>query len=354
MFRKLSMLVVFAILIAFGRGLSHRDASAQEQQTLRELADANDLYIGAAVYTSHLEDPLHAEILSREFNMLTPENEAKMCELQPQQGEYTFEKLDQLVEFAEAHDMVVRGHTLVWHTCMPAWLEFGDFTREEAIEILRDHITTVMTRYKGRIPMWDVVNEAVDDLGVDLRDTPWHRLIGDDYVDLAFQFAREADPDALLFYNDFNTDELNLKSNTVYAMIADMVERGVPIDGVGLQGHVTLGGVDEEKVAENIRRLGELGLEVHITEMDVVYTIDAADFVFKGQANDYRAMMDACLQNKGVCTTFVVWGVTDKFSWRRDPQWYNNPNVEPLLFDMNYAPKPAYFALLDTLASNAG
>src|SRR5262249_40428053 len=155
--------------------------------TLRELAALNNFHVGAAVYTSHLTDPVHAETFSREFNMLTPENEAKFCQVQPTEGLFVFNKFDSLMAFAEQHKMAVRGHNLVWHQCVPGWLENGKYTHDEAVQLLHDHIFTVVGRYKGRIPIWDVVNEAVADDGSGLRESVWKTLIGDSYVEMAFR-----------------------------------------------------------------------------------------------------------------------------------------------------------------------
>jgi endo-1,4-beta-xylanase len=297
------------------------------------------------------------DTFSREFNMLTPEDEAKMYVVQPQQGQFDFQKFDKLVAFAEQNKMVIRGHTLVWHQELPEWLNSGRFSRDEAIQLLRNHITTVVGRYKGRIAIWDVVNEAIGDNG--LRDTPWKHLIGDDYVELAFRFAHEADPNALLFYNDYNAEGLGAKSDAVYALVKDFVTRGVPINGVGLQTHIAVGDTGAggplapETLAQNIKRLGELGLQVQITEMDVAFKGQVSEDILRRQAGDYRRVLDTCLNSK-YCTAFVVWGVSDKFSWLRDPRYYDNPNVAPLLFDDSYKPKPAYYALQDLLARHAG
>ncbi|HLA42263.1 MAG TPA: endo-1,4-beta-xylanase, partial [Aggregatilineales bacterium] len=152
------LLVAIAALVA----VTQFGAAGDSDLTLRDLADVNDFYVGAAVYTYHLDNAVHADTLSREFNMITPEQEAKFCEIQRQRGEFDFSRVDELVEFAEEHDMAIHGHALLWHQCSPQWVESGDFSREEAIEILREHITTVVGRYKGRIAIWDVVNEAID------------------------------------------------------------------------------------------------------------------------------------------------------------------------------------------------
>lgn len=348
---KTHVLLVFLLLstlLMSSTGLSH---AQNAPASLRDLAEKNNFHVGAAVYTYHLDDPVHAETLSREFNMLTPENEAKFCVVQPEKGQFDFSKLDRLVAFAEQNKMVVRGHTLLWHQCVPSWLEAENPTRDEAIQLMRDHIMTVVGHYKGRIAIWDVVNEAID--GTQRRDTLWQRWIGDDYIDLAFQFAHEADPDALLFYNDYGAEGLNAKSDAVYNMVKDLVARGVPIHGVGLQAHFTLGNIDPDGMAKNIQRLGELGLQVQITEMDIKFSGAPSDQILQQEAGDFRKVFETCLDSK-YCTAFVVWGVTDKFSWLRDPQYFNNPQVEPLLFDDNYKPKPAYYALLDVLARRVG
>lgn len=328
--------------------------TAQEMTpTLRELAARNNLFIGAAVYTPYLNDPGYVETFVREFNMLTPENDAKACNVQRELGRFDFRAFDGLVALAEEHGMEVHGHTLLWHQCVPAWLANGEFTRDQAIGHLRDHIFTVVGRYKGRVAIWDVVNEGIDD-GGRIRDTPWHRLIGDDYIELAFRFAHEADPDALLFYNDYGAENLNGKSNAIFAMVSDFVARGVPIHGVGLQGHFTLGGYNRTQIGQNMARINELGLQVQLTEVDVRHEGAATGQTLEQQAIQYQEIMEVCL-NAENCTAFIVWGVTDKYSWLRGENlgFFNNTVVEPLLFDVNYQPKPAYEALIEALTEAA-
>jgi endo-1,4-beta-xylanase len=355
---SLLKLVTIVLVVVVSGGIMKANWMPMNQDalpTLRELADRNNLSLGAAVYTYHLSNSTHVETLSREFNTLTPEHEAKHCEIERQRGIFDFSDFDQLVAFAEANDMAVHGHTLVWHSCMPRWIENGDFSREEAIGLLRDYIYTMVGRYKGRIPVWDVVNEGVDDSGNGLRETPWLRLIGDDYIDLAFQFAHEADPDAKLLYNDYGAEGINAKSNAIYELVKDMLERGIPIHGIGLQAHLILGSVDEESIAENVQRFGELGLEVQFTELDVRYPGNASSTMLNWQAGDFRRVMDVCL-NSEYCTGYITWGVTDTYTWLRGTNlgFYENTSVRPLLFDEDYQPKPAYFAVLDALARKAG
>ncbi len=345
------------LIISLSVGIGAKAYAVQQNttSTLRELAEKNHFYFGAAASPTHFGDSAYVKTLSREFNMLTPENEAKFSSLQAQQGQFDFRALDRLMTFAEQNQMTVRGHTLVWHQFVPGWLASGKFSREEAISLLRDHIYTVVGRYKGRIPIWDVVNEAIADSGAGLRDTPWRKLIGDDYIEMAFRLAHEADPDALLFYNDYNTEGMNSKSDAVYALVKDFVARGVPINGVGLQSHFTVGQMDAAGIAENMKRLGELGLQVQITEMDDRYPEGSSDAVLQQQAGDYRQLLQTCLDSH-YCTAFVTWGVNDLYSWLRNSNlgFYVNQSVKPLLFDDDYQPKPAYYAVLDILARRVG
>ncbi|MBZ0319869.1 MAG: endo-1,4-beta-xylanase [Anaerolineae bacterium] len=319
--------------------------------SLRVFAERNDIYIGAAAWTQHLDVPEHREILAREFNMFTPEHEAKFCMISSARGEYDFSRFDQLVEFAEENDMVIHGHTLIWHACSPDWVENGDFSRDEAIEILKEHITTVVTRYKGRIKYWDVVNEVFD--GAALRDTAWLRFIGPEYIEMAYQFAHEADPDALLLYNDYGAEDMNGKSDAIYEMAQDFLNRGIPIHGIGLQSHFNVDSINFTSVAENIARIGELGLEVQFTEVDIKYLGETDDEILRRQARDYYRLLEVCLDAEN-CTAFIVWGVSDRFSWLRDPAYFDNPTVQPLLFSEDYQPKPAYFALMDLLMRRVG
>ncbi len=339
-------------LILFGLGLVLSVSSifvyAQsdaEPLTLRELADENGIFIGAAVQSGLLEnEPDYANTVSREFNLITTEWETKMCVTQPTPDTFDFEGTDAMLEFAEANDMALRGHTLLWHQCFPEWLENGDYSREEAIEILKNYIDTVVGRYKGRIAIWDVVNEGVDDSGR-MRQTQWKSLIGDDYIELAFRFAHEADPDAMLFYNDYSTETMNRKSDSVYELVSALLENDVPIDGVGLQMHIMVGdarpnrSIDPDELRENIERLGELGLQVQITEMDVRHSGLPTASILERQAEDYRQVVEVCLQTEA-CNAIIFWGFTDLHSWI--PEFFGNADAAPLLFDRNYQPKPAY------------
>ena len=314
---------------------------------LRALAESHGRRIGAAVDADALaREATYREVLGREFNLVTPENAMKFGPLHPEPDRYDFEQADAIVDFAEAHGMQVRGHTLVWHNQLPRWLTTGQFSRDELVAILREHIQTVVGRYRGRVAAWDVVNEAIADDG-SLRDTLWRQVIGPEYIELAFRWAHEADPEARLFYNDYGGEGLGRKSDAIYALVEGLLQRGVPVHGVGLQMHLDLRlRPSAGEVAANIRRLGELGLSVHITEMDVRIPSPATQTSLARQATVYREMAEVCLAGEP-CEALVFWGFTDRHSWI--PGFFPGAGAA-LIFDANYRPKPAYEALQGALA----
>jgi endo-1,4-beta-xylanase len=316
-------------------------------QSLRGAAFNRNILIGSAVDQDHIRrDPQYASTLGREFSAFTPENALKFGPLEPTRGTFKFDDADFLVNFAEANGMQVRGHTLVWHNELPQWLIGGKFSRDELIAIMHEHISTVVGRYRGRVYAWDVVNEAIDDQTGQLRETIWSMGIGPDYIDMAFRFAREADPNAKLIYNDYGDEGLGGKSDAIYALVKGMKGRGVPIDGVGLQSHFPLDGLPQAAdVDANMKRLGALGLQVQITELDIRMAVPATGANLQRQADEYREYLQKCLANSN-CTTFVMWGFTDKYSWI--PSRYPGKGAA-FIFDEQYQPKPAYRALQDVL-----
>jgi endo-1,4-beta-xylanase len=316
--------------------------------TLRSLAQQRGIGIGtAALMEPFQNDSTYREVLAREFNRLTPENAMKFGQLHPERDRYNFTKADALVTFAKAHQMQVHGHTLVWHQSMPDWLTQVEWTREELMDILHQHIYTVVAHYQGQLAAWDVVNEAVAGNG-SLRDSIWLSRIGPEYIELAFRWAHEADPQARLFYNDHDGEGLGKKSDAIYELIKDLRQRNVPIHGVGFQMHKSIKNPPSIKqVAANIKRMGELGLEVQITEMDVQIHDGKGTTQQKlaSQADVYREMMRVCLYAPN-CTSLTTWGLADHHSWI--PYFFKRPD-SPLLFDESYRPKPAYNALVDVL-----
>ncbi|MFI2710911.1 endo-1,4-beta-xylanase [Micromonospora sp. NPDC018662] len=337
-------------------------------QSLRDLAKRHGLYVGTAVDMATLDnaaEPRYRELVGSEFSTVTAENVMKWESLEPTRGTYDWGPADELVAFARQHHQRVRGHVLVWHNQLPAWLtsgvEDGSIDTAELRRILRDHITAVVRHFKGRIWQWDVVNEAVSDPW----DTPstlhykgfWAEHLGPGYIADAFRWARAADPDALLFYNDYNIEAFGSgnpaddKTQFVYDMARDLRARGVPIDGVGSQGHLgtQYGNYDTLQVAAALRKFAGLGLATAFTEVDVrsqltagVQAGDSAEINPRLQASaaNFSTLLRACLAERH-CLSFTLWGFTDKHSWV--PGAFSDP-PEGLatVYDENYRPKRAY------------
>jgi endo-1,4-beta-xylanase len=326
-------------------------------QTLREEAASRGILIGAAVNVHYLSEPAYTSTLSSEFNMLEPEDALKWETLRPDEKSFDFAAADSIVQFAQTHGVKVRGHNLVWGTHNPGWLAHGSYTAQQLSALLHDHISRVVEHFRGKVFAWDVVNEAFDEKGK-LRDSIWFNRpgigAGEDtaYIAQAFRLARKADPDTLLFYNDAEAEELNPKSDAIYAMVKDFQKRRVPIDGLGFQMHIFNLAPNLPSIAANFARFSKLGVQIHITEMDVALPViadgkvtDAASL--ERQADVYREIIKICMQTPG-CTAIQTWGVTDKYSWLG---WSTHKSKGAgLLFDGQYHPKPAYEAVRQALS----
>ncbi len=304
-----------------------------------------------------LSEPEYASTLSQEFNLLEPEDALKWEVLRPDPRSFDFSQADQLVDFALRHNMRIRGHALVWHRQNPRWLETGHFTPAQLSQLLETHIKTVVSRYRGRIFAWDVLNEALDERG-NLRSTIWRdqpgigfALQGSAYIAQCFRWAHDADPDALLFYNEAEAEEVNAKSDALYAMVQDLLRQGVPIHGIGLQMHIGDTPPDFASISANIRRFTALGLQIQITELDVSLPVDtdgaAHPEELRKQADIYRQIGRVCRSYSG-CKAIQTWGFTDKYSWIGSHSRHTRGAA--LLFDRNYHSKPAYDALREELA----
>ncbi|MFT2721513.1 endo-1,4-beta-xylanase [Deinococcus sp. A31D244] len=311
--------------------------------SLRALADARGLLLGAAVNPTLFDpnEPDYALTLNRHFNAVVAENAMKWAGLHNNREAFAFGFADAIVNAAVKNGQTVRGHTLVWHDSLPPWV-YTIQTREELLRAMQDHITGVVTHFRDRVHIWDVVNEAVSDApGHPLRPSPFLNLIGPDFIDEAFRAAHAADPGAKLYYNDYNTDGLNGKSDAVYELVRGMLARGVPIHGVGFQAHLNTDfDVTGAQVQANLQRFRDLGLDVQMTEVDVQLrpARPEADELAR-QAAVYRDLLRTCLNVR--CAGFITWGVTDFNSWRAAGR--------PLIFDDVYAPKPAFAAVAQEL-----
>ena len=276
--------------------------------------------------------------------------------VEPKRGQFDFAQGHEMLAYAQANGLEVRGHVLVWHNALPSWLANGSFTPEELKAILKTHIQTIVARYRGKIRTWDVVNEAIDDRG-NLRDTIWLRALGPEYIELAFRWAREADPDALLFYNDYRNEGSGAVSDRQYALVRDLRAKGVPVDGVGFQMHLISGGENPyvnaratalAAMGANIARLGALGLAVQITEMDVS-VLNLQGDKLAVQAAIYGDILRTCLAAPS-CTALLTWNLDDGHTWVTG-RYPGSENDAPLLFDRQLRPKPALEELRKVLAT---
>jgi endo-1,4-beta-xylanase len=298
------------------------------------IAEASGRYVGTAVDPGRVNDGSYGTILDTEFNSVTAENAMKWDALQPSQGQYNWTNADTVMRRAEANGQLVRGHTLVWHSQTPQWVQ--NLSATQLRQAMVDHITTVMTRYKGRIAHWDVVNEAFNDDGT-RRQSFWQQKLGDSYIADAFRAARAADPSAKLYINDYSTDAINSKSTAIYNLVSQFKQQGVPIDGVGFQAHLIINQVPSN-FQQNLQRFADLGLDVAITELDIRMQTPSDTSKLAAQRSDYQKSFAACWAVTR-CKGVTIWGITDKFSWI--------PDVFPgqgaaLVWNENYQKKSAY------------
>jgi endo-1,4-beta-xylanase len=295
-------------------------------------------------------DRRYRKLLAREFSSVSPENQMKWEFLRPEQDAYRFGPADAIVDFAEDHGQAVRGHTLLWHSQNPAWLEEGDFTDEELRDLLREHITTVVGRYAGRVQQWDVANEVFDGEGR-LRDEEniWIRELGPGIVADAFRWAHEADPEAELFFNDYGVEDANAKSDAYYDLVRELLADDVPVHGFSVQSHLSLRYGFPSGLEDNLRRFDELGLATAVTELDVRMDLPEdgrpTQEQLARQADYYQRTLTACLNVEG-CDSFTIWGFTDRYSWV--PVFFEGEGSATVMTE-RFDRKPAYFALRETL-----
>lgn len=330
----------------------------EPHRPLRELAPDGVVIGTAAAGGGHVgtgDDPFqvdqeYRELVGAEFSSVTPENQLKWEYVHPEPDTYAFDAADDVVAFAEARGMVVRGHTLLWHSQNPDWLEEGEYTPDELRAILREHVTTVVGRYAGRIQQWDVANEIIDDRGrLRTEENIWLRELGPGIIADAFRWAHEADPAAELFLNDYGAEAVNAKTDAYLALAQDLLAQGVPVHGLGAQAHLSLEqGPPGDDVRESLQRFADLGLATAVTELDVRVPVDGASASaadLERQAEYYRDVVAGCLAVEG-CASITVWGFTDAYSWV--PSFFPGMGAATLLTE-EYARKPAYDAVAEAL-----
>ncbi len=380
-----ALLATFAAIIP-GDANAQESAKPTATNTMLSLKEAykGKFLIGTVLNYDALQGraPLELGIATSQFSAITPENSMKPDALQRTEGQFTFADGDRLVEIAEKNGATPIGHTLVWHSQTPAWFfkgpDGGPVTRELALARLRKHISTVVGHFKGRVKQWDVVNEAISDTpGQVLRQSPWLKAIGEDYIAEAFRAAHEADPDAVLVYNDYNI-ELGYKRPKALQLLKSLLDKKVPVNAVGIQCHWRLTGPDLAEAETAIQQYSALGLKVMITELDMgvlptkyqgadiaasermtpeqqavmnPYTKGLPDTVAQQLAERYRQVFAMFLRHQDVIGRVTIWGTQDGTSW------LNNFPVRgrteyPLLFDREGKPKPAFFAVRGAVANS--
>jgi len=348
-------------------------AHAQSATTLKD-AYKGIFRIGAALNPAQFEerDPRSNPIIAAQFNTISPENALKWQSIHPRVDGYNFDPADRYVAFGEKYKMFIVGHCLVWHSQTPRWVfqnEAGEpLTREALLARMHDHITTVVGRYKGRVGGWDVVNEALNEDGT-MRQSPWYKIIGDDFLLKAFQFAHEADPKAELYYNDYNLENEAKRKGGV-ELIRKLKAAGAPITGVGLQGHDKMDWPTAKQESDTIEAFAALGMRVNISELDVdvlprttaqntadvsattagnaqsnPFTAGLPEDKQQALAQRYGELFDVFVKHHASMDRITFWGVTDADSWLNNFPTRGRTNY-PLLFDRQGKPKPAFDAVL--------
>jgi len=351
--------------------------SAGDKPSILKDVFKDKYYIGTALNLDQImgKDPQSVKLAVEQFNSITPENILKWEKVHPEPGTYNFTPADSLIALGERNDMLIIGHTLVWQSQTPKWV-FEDSNgnpaiRDTLLKRMKDHIYTVVGRYKGKVHGWDVVNEAFDEEG-NMRKTRWMNIIGDDYIEKAFVWAHEADPDAELYYNDFNMWYKG-KREAVVEMVNDFKARGIPIHGIGLQGHWGLDYPPLDELKESIEAYAALGLNIMVTELemdmlpapgeyrgaDVNLSYEAKkeldpwpdglpDSMQVKIANRYAEFFTIFNEYSASITRITLWGVHDGQSWRN--YWpINSRTAYPLLFDRNLQPKKAFYEVIKTV-----
>ena len=318
--------------------------------------------IGVALAPRNLQGK-EEKLILKHFNSITAENVMKIINIHPEESKFDWKDADKLVDFGVANSMRVRGHTLCWHRQVPQWFFTDEDENAVSCDILlarlKEHITEVVSRYKGRIYAWDVVNEVIDDDPKRfLRESPWSSICGEDFIAKAFEYAHAADPDAVLFYNDYNTTDPQ-KRDKIYKLVKGLRDNGVPVHGIGMQGHWSVYGPGESDLREAIKTYASLGVEIHITELDVsVYPPESerrklrpgesTDFtpeMEQKQLEQYRMIFKVFRENKDLISSVTFWNLSDKRSWLDNFPVRGRKNY-PLLFDQQLKPKRVYWEVV--------
>lgn len=307
---------------------------------LRELAASRDLLVGYASLLGFYERPdgaLYADIAAEEFNLVTTENSLKWDLINPLPGKYRWAQADNLVAHAKARRLAVHGHTLIWHRQLPGWIQRSPLAERETH--MREFIHRILTRYGDDIPIWDVVNEALEEDG-SFRKSTWYEAMGEGFIHTAFRQARESSPNATLIYNDYDVSFAGPKADGLIKLMQSMKDAKTPVDGVGFQMHLDADFDRYDEVTNIFNTIAAMDLDIYITELDVSLKNGLTE---EQQAGVFENVLSVCLQQIR-CKAYQTWGFTDMYSWRRE--------FSPLIMDERYQPKPAYYAIQRRLGEN--
>ncbi len=368
-------IIVILGLVAISSTLFMKCTPAKQKEVTLKDALKDKFLIGAALNANQTpsSDSAENELIISQFNAIVAENCMKSALIQPEQGVFKFEDADRFVKFGEDHNMWITGHTLIWHSQAPGWLfvdsEGKDVSRDTLIARMKTHISTLVGRYKGRVKGWDVVNEAIEDNG-DYRQTKFYKIIGEDYIELAFKFAHEADPDCELYYNDYSMANPGRREGVV-KMVKGLQEKGIKIDAIGMQGHLNIDVPDINEFEKSILAFSELGVKIMITEMDItvlpwpsqeVSAEISTNFELRAEYNPFPDSLSAEMSEKltnrytdffklfikhcDKISRVTLWGVHDNQTWRNN--WPVRGRKDyPLLFDRELQPKPAVAKIIE-------
>jgi endo-1,4-beta-xylanase len=357
----LAVILVGLFLILFALYFFNRDSTPQlPQPPLKDLAAKHGIELGNFAIEKRLNEKPYANILASQFDLALVDNVGNWhftdADLRPSPTTYNFSHIDKVVNFAQAHDMQLQFHHFLWgeEKWLPGWLKNGNYNKQQLLNLIHDHINTVGKRYNGKIGEWVVVNEAftrnLHTFG--LHDW-WADHVGDmSYIDQAYIWAHQVDPNAKLILNDFDNEGENNVSDAMYTYIKGAKARGIPIDAIGMQMHIDgTHPPTKDEVIANMKRFGDLGVKVYVTEFDVnMHDVKASDTdKAQTEANIYYDMMRACIESK-VCPSFSILGITDKETWYN---YLNLSGAMPLPFDEHYKPKPAYYSLRNALLESS-
>ncbi|CAH0032757.1 unnamed protein product [Clonostachys rhizophaga] len=309
-------------------------------------------YFGTAVDESKQSDSQYVSLLSTttEFGQVVPENGQKWAYTEPSQNSFSYTQGDIVPNIASKNGQILRCHTLTWHSQLPNWVSSGSWTKATLTAVIQTHISNVMKHYLGQCYHWDVVNEAVDDSAV-YRNSVFYTVLGTDFIPISFNAARAADPNAKLYYNDYNLEYNGAKTDKTIEIVNLIKAAGAPIDGVGFQGHLIVGSTpSRSSLSTALRRFTALGVEVAYTELDIRHSsLPASSSALVTQGNDYANVVGSCLDVTG-CVGVTVWGFTDKYSWI--PSTFNGAG-DALIYDANFNKKPAWTSVSSVLAAKA-